>query len=44
MKLQDLVDCLRPLSRTEASKVIQYGLEAGEITYTAVDEIGLASS
>ncbi len=44
MKLQDLVDCLRPLSRTEASKVIQYGLEAGEIAYTAVDEIGLASS
>ena len=44
MKLQDLVDCLRPLSRSEATKVIQFGLESGEITYTDVDEIGLASS
>ena len=44
MKLQDLVDCLRPLSRTEATKIIQYGLESGEIVYTAADEIGLASS
>jgi ATP-dependent DNA helicase RecQ len=44
MKLQDLVDCLRPLSRSEATKVIQYSLEAGDIAYTAVDEIGLASS
>ena len=44
MKLQDLVDCLRPLSRSEATKVIQYSLESGDIAYTAVDEIGLASS
>jgi len=44
MKLQDLVDCLRPLSRSEATKVIQYSLEAGDIAYTAVDEIGLTSS
>lgn len=44
MKLQDLVDCLRPLSRSEATKVIQYSLEAGDIAYSAVDEIGLASS
>jgi ATP-dependent DNA helicase RecQ len=44
MKLQDLVDCLRPLSRSEATKVIQFCLESGEIAYTSVDEIGLASS
>ena len=44
MNLIDLVDCLRPLSKSEAIRVIKYSLELGEISYTGVDEVGLASA
>ena len=44
MTLDDLTDCLRPLTRTEAAKVIQYCLESGQIAYTSADTIALASS
>ena len=44
LSLQNLVDCLRPLSKDEAIRIIQYALEMGEITYTDTDELGLASS
>lgn len=44
MTLVDLTDCLRPLTRTEAAKVIQFCLEAGQINYTSTDTIALASS
>lgn len=44
MTLDDLTDCLRPLTRTEAAKVIQYCLEAGQIAYTSADTIALVSS
>ncbi|RXK48089.1 RecQ family ATP-dependent DNA helicase [Aquirufa rosea] len=43
LSLQNLVDCLRPLSKEEAIRIIQYALDLGEITYTATDELGLAS-
>jgi ATP-dependent DNA helicase RecQ len=44
MNISDLTDCLRPLTRTEAAKMIQYCLEAGQITYTSTDTVALASS
>jgi hypothetical protein len=44
MTLEDLTDCLRPLTRTEAAKVIQFCLEAGQINYTSADTVALASS
>lgn len=44
MTLEDLTDCLRPLTRTEAAKVIQFCLEAGQINYTSADTIALVSS
>jgi ATP-dependent DNA helicase RecQ len=44
MNISDLSDCLRPLTRTEAAKMIQYCLEAGQITYTSTDTVALASS
>lgn len=44
LSLQNLVDCLRPLSKEEAIRIIQYALDIGEIAYTDTDELGLASS
>ncbi len=44
MNISDLSDCLRPLTRTEAAKMIQYCLEAGLISYTSTDTVALASS
>jgi ATP-dependent DNA helicase RecQ len=44
MNLSDLVDCLRPLSKSEAIKVIQYSLERGEVFYADTETVALASS
>lgn len=44
INLSDLVDCLRPLSKSEAIKVIQYSLERGEIVYSETETLTLASS
>ena len=44
MNLSDLVDCLRPLSKSEAIKVIQYSLERGEVFYADTETVGLTSS
>jgi ATP-dependent DNA helicase RecQ len=44
MTLDDLSDCLRPLTRTEAAKLIQFCLELGQITYNSTDTVALASS
>jgi ATP-dependent DNA helicase RecQ len=44
MNLSDLVDCLRPLSKSEAIKVIQYSLEKGEVFYADTETVALASS
>jgi hypothetical protein len=44
MSLQDLTECLRPLTQAEAAKMIQYCLEMGDITYQSTDVLALASS
>ena len=44
MSLQDLIECLRPLTQAEAAKMIQYCLEMGEIVYQSTDVLALASS
>lgn len=44
MNLSDLVDCLRPLSKSEAIQLIQYSLERGEVIYTETEILALASS
>ncbi len=44
MNLQDLKECLRPLTQAEAAKMIQYCLEMGDIVYLSADELALASS
>lgn len=44
MNLQDLIECLRPLTQAEAAKMIQYCLEMGDITYQSTDVLALASS
>jgi ATP-dependent DNA helicase RecQ len=44
MSLQDLTECLRPLTQAEAAKMIQYCLEMGDITYQSTDILALVSS
>ena len=44
MSLQDLIECLRPLTQAEAAKMIQYCLEMGDIVYQSTDVLALASS
>ena len=44
MNLSDLVNCLRPLSKSAAIELIQYSLERGEIVYIDTETLALASS
>lgn len=44
MSLQDLTECLRPMTQAEAAKMIQYCLEMGDVTYQSTDILALASS
>ena len=44
MNLNDLVDCLRPLSKSAAIQLIQYSLERGEVVYADTETLALASS
>lgn len=44
ISLGDLTDCLRPLTKTEAAKIIQFCLAKGDIVYLSTDTLGLASS